>query len=157
MTRVLIIGYGNPLCGDDGVGPAVIEALEGVYAGDVSVSLLARHQLTPELADCLVGRDLVVFIDATVEGQPGEIRETRADPGAEETLLSHVCSPASLLVAARVLFDCRIEGVVFTVSGTAFEVADRMSDRVRDALPELVARVREWVEGRRARARILNR
>ena len=30
MPKILVIGYGNPLCGDDGVAWHVVEALEAL-------------------------------------------------------------------------------------------------------------------------------
>ncbi len=47
-SRLLIIGYGNTLFGDDGLGQLIAQrvaewAVPGVLA-------LARHELTPELA-----------------------------------------------------------------------------------------------------------
>ena len=50
----LVIGIGNPLRGDDGVGP-----LRAEQAGGRSV-----HQLTPELAAELPELEAVLFIEA---------------------------------------------------------------------------------------------
>ncbi|NUN95518.1 MAG: hydrogenase maturation protease [Candidatus Omnitrophica bacterium] len=157
MKPILIIGYGNRLCGDDGVGPAVVKALEARYAGDVAVSLLARHQLTPELVDFIVGKDLVIFIDATLEGAPGEITERKVNQEAEVATLSHTCTPTNLLVAARVLFGSHVSGVVVTVAGESFEVGEGLSAKVRNALPGLVERILGIVEERRTGARVLHR
>ena len=50
MNRgVLVIGYGNVLRSDDGVGWHVTERLAS-DARFASVTVLQRHQLTPELA-----------------------------------------------------------------------------------------------------------
>lgn len=157
MKPILIIGYGNRLCGDDGVGPAVIEALETRFAGDAAVSLLARHQLTPELVDFIVGKDLVIFIDATLEGAPGEITEREVDQEADVATLSHTCTPTTLMVAARVLFGSHVSGVVFTVAGERFEIGQSLSAKVLNALPGLLGRILEMVEGRRTDARVLHR
>ena len=49
MRRVLIIGYGNPLRADDGVGWQAARRLAELRQ-DEFVETLALHQLTPELA-----------------------------------------------------------------------------------------------------------
>jgi len=76
--RPLVVGYGNTLRGDDGVGPRVAELLaaDPRLAGAV---VLARHQLTPELAADIAEAALVVFIDASENGKPGEISIRRID------------------------------------------------------------------------------
>ena len=46
---VLVIGYGNALRSDDGVGPAVASALSSDVRA-FGLTVLQRHQLTPDLA-----------------------------------------------------------------------------------------------------------
>ncbi len=61
--RVLLLGIGNDLRGDDGAGPRVARALEGRVAWD----LRAVHGLTPELADDLAACDVALFVDADAD------------------------------------------------------------------------------------------
>jgi hypothetical protein len=53
--QVLIVGYGNPLRGDDGLGWRAAERLRTVIQ-DAGVEILALHQLTPELMETLPPR-----------------------------------------------------------------------------------------------------
>ena len=69
---VLIIGYGNPLRGDDGVGWRVAEAVAAALP-DGAAEVLTVHQLTPELAELMSRADRVIFIDAAAEGEAGEV------------------------------------------------------------------------------------
>ena len=56
MTRnTLIIGYGNPLRGDDGVGQAVARAFEAEAAIE-GAEVVSCRQLTPELAESFAAR-----------------------------------------------------------------------------------------------------
>jgi hypothetical protein len=48
-TEILVIGYGNTLRGDDGVGPRVAEAIEELNLPGVRT--LVCQLLTPEFAD----------------------------------------------------------------------------------------------------------
>ena len=76
---VLVIGYGNSLRGDDGVGPRVAElaAADPRLAGAV---VAAHHQLTPELALDMSAARLVVLVDATTDAAPGVVAVRRVDP-----------------------------------------------------------------------------
>ena len=58
---ILVIGYGNELRRDDGLGPRVAASLAGP-----GVRALAVRQLTPELAEEVATARLVVFVDARV-------------------------------------------------------------------------------------------
>ncbi len=69
--RVLIIGIGNPLRSDDGLGWAVAEQLS--LECDTSCDIRIVHQLTPDVAQWVAAADLVVMIDASHEGEPGEL------------------------------------------------------------------------------------
>ncbi|CAD5939074.1 Hydrogenase maturation protease [Planktothrix agardhii] len=64
---ILIVGYGNPIRGDDGIGQAVITELEQLNL--MNVRSLSLHQLTPEVAAEMAEVDTVIFVDASLEGK----------------------------------------------------------------------------------------
>lgn len=70
--HTLIIGIGNPLRSDDGLGWAVAEQLS--QDRDMGCDIHTVYQLTPELAQWMAAVNLVVMIDANHEGEPGELR-----------------------------------------------------------------------------------
>ena len=78
-TGVLIVGYGNPLRSDDGVGWHAAETLaadprlEGAH-------VLTVHQLPPELAVELGEATLAVLVDARMGEPPGSISVTHVAP-----------------------------------------------------------------------------
>src|SRR5205823_6351255 len=59
----VVIGYGNDLRGDDGVGQRV--ALSVACWRQPGVMALALHQLTPELTTWLVRATFAIFVDAS--------------------------------------------------------------------------------------------
>ena len=70
--RPLLLGIGNVLRSDDGLGRVVVEQL--ARTGELDGEILSIHQLTPELALPMAEASLVVIIDASREGRPGEVR-----------------------------------------------------------------------------------
>ncbi len=52
VGKTVVIGYGNPLRGDDGIGWAVIERLQQMPLAE-TLTLIASHQLLPELSDLI--------------------------------------------------------------------------------------------------------
>ena len=140
--RALVIGYGNTLRRDDGVGVRVAELL----AADprlAGADVLAVHQLTPELAIDVAAASVVVFVDADVQASPGKVVTRRlasepdpasADPGAS----SHHVGAAELLALARSLTGHAPEAVTVAVGIADLEVGEGLSASVEAALPEAV-------------------
>jgi hydrogenase maturation protease len=79
FTRTLVVGLGNPVLGDDGVGWAVAEEVErrlsSEGAGDQGVEVDRLSVGGLALMERIVGYDRVVLIDAALDGRtPGTIR-----------------------------------------------------------------------------------
>lgn len=80
-VKTLILGMGNPILSDDGIGIAVARALDGKIPGaQVEVSAM----IGLELLDIMEGYDRIVVIDAmcTRGGRPGEVRKIAPEGGA---------------------------------------------------------------------------
>jgi hydrogenase maturation protease len=117
MKPAVVIGIGNSLRRDDGMGRLAARMVEEHVAPDAA-DVTECHQLTPELTVKLEGAPLVVFLDAAVNDVPGRVRSQRVypqDPGA----WSHYLSPAQLLALAE-----HVNGTApaaFLVSGGVLE------------------------------------
>ncbi|MBF8257587.1 MAG: hypothetical protein HW375_2494, partial [Anaerolineales bacterium] len=59
-AHTLVIGLGNPLRGDDGLGPAVIAALQPAAAGGLTPVESDGHDLVDWLASDAFARIIVV-------------------------------------------------------------------------------------------------
>jgi hydrogenase maturation protease len=72
---IAVIGIGNVLLGDDGVGPYVVELLRAGWEFPDGVVLIDAGTPSLELVGLLHGRDRVILVDAvSAAGDPGEIR-----------------------------------------------------------------------------------
>jgi hydrogenase maturation protease len=103
-TGVLVVGYGNPLRTDDGVGWHAARLL----AADprlADAQVLARHQLAPELAADVSRASLVVLVDANADGDPGSVTvgQVRPEP-ATSASWSHHLTPEALAGLAETLY-----------------------------------------------------
>ncbi len=143
---ILLIGYGNPLRGDDGVGWRVAEAAAELLP-DPPVTVLTVQLLTPELADPISRAERVIFIDAAAEGEPGEVRCFPVDAaGAGSARLaigSHEVSLDRLLGMAAELFGRCPPAYMVTVAGESFEVSEGLTAGVEAAVPGALRRVLE--------------
>jgi len=143
MARILIVGYGNPLRSDDGLGWRAAEELSRRLPPP-EVEVLTRQQLTPELADNITRANVVFFIDAARVGQPRELRcdPVTAQPG---TIHTHQCSPAGLLALAQQLYGASPRAFVVSLCGECFDHGAELSATVEDELPKLTALVEKMV------------
>jgi hydrogenase maturation protease len=149
---VLIIGYGNPLRGDDGVGWRAVEKLQGILR-EPWVHFLALHQLTPELAQPVADTGLVIFIDASVKDPPGSVGCRAIVPDDDdERIFTHSIIPDRLVSSARRPFGGAPRAFVYTIGGEFFGYREGLSDIAESGLNELLHRVEDlvaWWDGRR--------
>ncbi|MCC7210126.1 MAG: hydrogenase maturation protease [Anaerolineae bacterium] len=143
----LVIGYGNTLRRDDGVGPAAARALEHRGAPP-DTEIIALFQLTPELAEPISRADTVIFVDASVHdgGAPGDVRETRLsvpdDPHLDPGAFTHNVTPLLLVVAAHGLYGRAPDAAwLITVSAGSFDLGEGLSAPVQAALSRVVSRI----------------
>jgi len=144
LVKVLLIGYGNPGRRDDGLGPALAEAIERLRLPGVQVE--ANYQLTIEDAVAVAEHDVVIFADAAVEGsEPFFFRPVTTDD-AELGFSTHNVAPAAVLALAQQLFAARTRGYVLGVRGYVFDdFGEVLSERAQRNLAAAVAFVERLV------------
>src|SRR5215470_6175153 len=103
---MLVIGMGNPLRSDDGVGPAAVEALKA--RGLPGAQLLTCHGDGLRLIEIWKSAGRVILIDAVVSGaNPGTIYRfdalRQALPASLSFSSSHTFGAAEIIELARTL------------------------------------------------------
>lgn len=127
-----VIGYGNLLRGDDGVGPAVAEL---VAARHPDLRTLAIPMLVPELAPELADATVVVFVDAREGPMPGAVRTQSLTAAGTMGAFGHLLSPGALVALARLLYGRCADAFQVTIDAAQFEVGSPLSPAVADAIP----------------------
>ncbi len=155
----LIIGYGNPLRGDDGVGWHVAQHLAAMMPATVAC-VRACHQLTPDLAESVSQVRQVIFIDADAqcrdadtalpELEPWRVRCQHVEPDWSAAIsgCSHHLVPAVLMLYAAVLYGAFPKALVLTVTGVSFAYTQALSPAVEAVLPVLVDQLQMLVQSR---------
>ena len=147
-VRVLILGVGNPILSDDGVGIHVARELKKRSIPGVDVEELAASGL--ELLDVVRGYDKVVIIDAiqTTKGKPGELHilEEKDFEKSIHGSSPHGINIATALALGRKLVPAEMpkEVVFFAVEAEDLvNVSERLTPKVAKALPRIVELVRK--------------
>jgi hydrogenase maturation protease len=140
--HTLIIGIGNPLRSDDGLGWAVAEQL----SQDSNPGYVIRmvHQLTPELAQWMEAASRVIMIDANREGEPGELHVRPLSPYAQPAAVgTHHTTPEELVVLTAAVYGRCPPIVVVTMTGANFGIGEQLSPIVAQRIPLVSAAVRQ--------------
>ena len=142
MKRPVIIGFGNPLRGDDGVGPRAAELLEAEL-GDAA-EIIVCHQLTPELVVKIGGAQLVIFLDASADQPAGAVSEcsvTAVDPPR----FTHHLTPGILIGLGECMGADVGRAVLLTCGAADFDTAERLSSEAESGARKMAERARELV------------
>lgn len=137
MPKVFIVGYGNPLRGDDGVGWVVAEKLKELTLSE-AVRIQTCIQLTPELAADLSEVEIAILIDARVEEPAGKISCQQVKPLPHLPSSSHHLNPSALLSYARQFFGKAPQTYLVSINGAEFRYQDHLSPQVQEAVHEAV-------------------
>lgn len=122
--KCLVIGYGNTLRGDDGIGPSVAERVRDRLHLPAEVRI--EHQLSPELSEDLAGAGLAVFLDACPQAGRIEVREITAAPFCREAM-AHSCDPERLLGLTQALYGRAPRAYVVGLPATDFRLRPSLS------------------------------
>ncbi len=146
--QILVIGYGNTLRGDDGVGPRVAEQLA---AWDwPELRLISVHQLTPELAAEVAPVEMVFFVDAWIapddrtENMPP--RMERLFPNASATGLDHVWSPSLLLQLTQSLYAAQPVAYHLLIPVRQFDYGETLSAIAQSGVDWAVQTIQATIE-----------
>lgn len=149
MIPVAVIGVGNPGRGDDGAGPAVIDALRAQGGLSGAHCAHAPADLTA-LLDLWEGAPAAVLVDATLgAGEAGTVTCLRpGDPALDAPgrfVSSHALDLAAALRLAGALGRLPPEVVVLGVEGARFETGAPLSAPVAEGVRRAALAVRAEV------------
>ena len=148
VKPLLVVAWGNRSRGDDAAGPLFLDALRRALGPQVlaRVDLLEEHQLQPELALDLVGRQRVLLADADPDA-PAPFALHAVQAARDGSLRSHALSPAALLAVYRDLHGQPPPVTLLGLHARAFGLGRPLSAEAAAALPAAVQWAQGWIEG----------
>ena len=165
MVRAIVACFGNVLRADDGVGPAVAQALRDEALPDavrvLEVGIGGIH-LVQEL---MVGADLLLVVDAVDLGRPPgtvvvqrpdvlDVSTLSVDRRRDELADMHLATPARALMVALGLGILPASTFVVGVQTTdTQEPRHGLSEATRRAVPVVVQEIQRLLDEHRAAAR----
>jgi len=149
-VRTLVLGIGNPILGDDGIGFHIAQELakeikdENIDVKDTSIDGL-------NLLELIVGYDKLIVIDAimTEDEKVGEIYRLKPRNSSEtawSTISLHHLNLATTIEIGERLFPKEMPGevIIFAIGAQEVtEVTGEMTARVKEAIPRVINLVLE--------------
>lgn len=135
---ILLLGYGNPGRGDDGLGPALAESIAARNLPNVTVD--SDYQLTVEDGLAVAQHDVVVFADATEDQGVSTVRIQPVHPdGNAASFSSHSVEPPEVMTLATSMFGAKTRGYVLEIRGFEFnEFRESLSENARANLEKAI-------------------
>jgi hydrogenase maturation protease len=145
VKHTLILGLGNPLLGDEGIGVRVVEELRGLELPD-GVSVVEGGTAGLRLIGLMEGYQRVIIVDAADMGRsPGQVvRFTPSEARfktAEASLSLHQIGLGEVLALAEALEVIPAELIIIGVQPGRIEEGVGLSPDVEGAIPQIVRMV----------------
>ncbi len=134
--KYLLIGYGNPMRSDDGVGCHVAACFDREAAPDAHVVSVA--QLDPDLGALVAQCERVVVVNASYGELPGEFRVRRIEAAKEPT------EPATYAYDPATLDSWAANGAeiyVIAVGAANCAFGQGLSPEVSEAVPGVLEKI----------------
>ena len=146
--KTLIMGIGNSILGDDGIGVHIARKLSRLVQ-DENVDIVDTNMGGLNLLDFILGYDKLIIIDAimTDQDQVGEIyrlrQEKMGEPVYTETSPHHFNLPATIEIGRRLFPDEMPKEVVIYAVGTqdVAQITEEITDEVKKAIPDVLSLV----------------
>jgi hydrogenase 3 maturation protease len=132
--KVLILGVGNPLRGDDGAGPYLIKQLKGL----VDAVLLNGEEEPENLLDPIVEMkpDSILIVDALeLNAHPGSVALLEEDQLERRNLSTH--HPSLKLFIECVKGETGANILVLGIQPKSIEIGRAISNEVKESLGHL--------------------
>jgi hydrogenase maturation protease len=146
--RTVVVGIGNPILGDDGIGIHAARELKGRFDADVREAYTGGLNLL----DLILGYDRAILIDAVYleEMRMGEVRILDLDDlGSAHSTNPHDATLMEAIEISERMGEGRIPDEIILVGiriERVEEFGDELSGDVRRALPEVVRSVESLLQ-----------
>ena len=158
MSKILVIGYGNPDREDDGVAwhildrlaerierPEPAQAAESLEHSDGAPDLLCQLQLDPDLAETAADYDRICFVDAHTGAYAEDVRVEEIAGEFQASPFTHHMTPGTVLALAKTLHGRTPQGIVVSVRGYRFGFAHDLSPATAQLAEAATERIMAWL------------
>lgn len=140
--KIIIVGIGNTLRGDDGIGAYVCSAIDQTKIEGVQTLIV--QQLDTGLIDEFLKADKIILVDASVEGD--DVNFYR--PETEESFSvasSHHVNANILSSLIKKLYEKEINIMLCAVRGESFDMGEELSAIAKQNADKAAGLIVNWI------------
>jgi hydrogenase maturation protease len=144
VRKICIIGIGNTLRSDDGIGAHICseldkERLPGVFT-------LIVQQINTEMIEPLLAYEYLLFVDAAVDRDEVSVRPLATESGAT-IASSHSMSVTMFRDLAKNLYSKQPEIFLCAVPGEDFDLGEKLSVSGKSNAEKAIQKIKAWITG----------
>jgi len=142
--KILIYGYGNPGRQDDGLGNAFVELLED-WVNEHNLEgyeFDSNYQLNIEDAAAVSDKDLVIFVDASIEKIESFIL-TPVDASTKVAFTTHAASPGYITGLCKKIYNKFPPTYLLHIKGYEWEFKEGLTKKAKQNLEESLKAMKE--------------
>ncbi len=147
MKKIAIVGCGNPIRGDDGVGPRMIRKLWELGLPP-NIKLVDGGTSGIDVIFHIQNMDKVIFVDACFTGEKAgtiyevPVKEIEELPPLEEANLHSIKWFHAVAISKYMIKDQLPEDIkVYLIEGKNFNIGEDLSDEVENSMNYLINRI----------------
>ena len=148
---IVVLGLGNPLMADEGIGIDLVERLAREAARYPSVDFVDAGTGGMSVLHLIEGRYKAVFVDcAYMDEAPGTIRRFTPDEVRSKKVLAHQSLHEAdllrILALAEQLGQSPEQITIFGIQPQVVEVRQGLSEVLRDRIDQYLAKIQSEIE-----------
>ncbi len=141
--KILVIGIGNTLRGDDGIGKYICTCIEKIKLPNVSTT--TAYQLETNLLEAFIQYDTIIIADASISGRPVSFINA-ATLQQQPVSSSHHADAKSLAALAKQLYKKDLEILLCAVRGENFDMGEQLSATAIHNANDAVNSIVNWIK-----------
>ncbi|MCF7973662.1 MAG: hydrogenase maturation protease [Phycisphaerae bacterium] len=148
QKKTAVLGLGNPIMSDEGIGPAIVQRFKDQAGHDTSIEFVDVGTGGFSLLYHLEGVDKAVFVDCALMGEsPGTIRRFTCDQVQTVKRLSHFSlhegDLLTLIDKAKELGQCPADIVLFGIEPRVVDFGLCLTEALSSQMDHYVALIDE--------------
>jgi len=140
--KILLVGVGNTLRGDDGIGAYICSCIDALKIPGVQT--LLTQQLDTVLLDELMEAGHIIIADASFEGKAVDFFKVNGNEPLHGSSSHHMSAPL-LMQMAQTIYQKELSMMICAVAGYRFSMKEKLSVRAKTNADKAVTIITEWI------------
>lgn len=142
-NQIAIVGIGNALRSDDGLGNYITETIEQLQIKNVKTFIV--HQLQIELLEELQDFNSVIFVDASLKNEEVIFEEIKQDLSVAPSS-SHRINAETFVQLSKKLYQKQIHFYSCAVKGYYFDMGESISPQAKANAKKAIEKILSFIQ-----------